>query len=328
MTNRQLRRFNLSLLIALLVVVALLWLGKSFWQFLSSPVDSNGQMRAVVITKGETVEQVSRKLEQERLIRSSLVFKLLLKASGQDKSIAAGDFKLSPAMSTSEIIKVLSQGSIDRWVTLIEGWRVEEMAQKLNEELGIKNEEFIKVAKKYEGYLFPDTYLINPDTQVADVISILRNNFNKKYDDKLQNQVRSTGLTVEQGVILASIVEREARSDEARRQVASILLKRLKIGMGLNADATVQYALGYQSEEKSWWKRHLSNGDLKVNSPYNTYLHLGLPPTPIANSSLSAFKAVANADPNTPYLYYYHDSKGNSYYATTLQEHNENVANN
>ena len=98
--------------------------------------------------------------------------------------------------------------------------------------------------------------------------------------------------------------------------------------MGLNADATLQYALGYQEKEKSWWKRHLSSEDKKVDSPYNTYLYRDLPPAPICNPSSSSLIAVANADLDTPYLYYYHDSKGNSHYAKTLEEHNQNVANN
>ena len=98
--------------------------------------------------------------------------------------------------------------------------------------------------------------------------------------------------------------------------------------MGLNADAAIQYALGYQSGEKSWWKRHLTSEDLKVESPYNTYLYRGLPPTPISNPSLSSLQAVASADSKTPYLYYYHDSKGNSYYAATLEEHSQNIVNN
>lgn len=210
-------------------------------------------------------------------------------------------------------------------VTLIEGWRVEEMAARLNKELGIKNEEFIKAAK--EGYMFPDTYFFKPDANAEEITQILRNNFEKKYDEELQAKVKKLGLTTEEGVILASIVEREARSDDARRMVASILLKRFNIGMGLNTDATIQYALGYQSAEKSWWKRHLTKTDLRIDSIYNTYIHAGLPPTPIANPSLSSLTAVANANPKTPYLYYYHDSKGISHYGRTLDEHNENIAN-
>lgn len=97
--------------------------------------------------------------------------------------------------------------------------------------------------------------------------------------------------------------------------------------MALNADATVQYALGFQKSENSWWKRHLSFDDLKIDSPYNTYTHAGLPPKPISNPGLSSLKAVANADSSIPYLYYYHDSKGISHFAKTLEEHNQNVAN-
>lgn len=153
----------------------------------------------------------------------------------------------------------------------------------------------------------------------------------KKYDAKLKSKIQKLGLTIDEGVILASIVEREARSDEARRMVASILLKRFKIDMGLNADATIQYALvpkgTINPPKDGWWKRNLTHDDLKINSPYNTYLYRGFPPTPISNPSLSSLEAVASADPKIPYLYYYHDSKGNSYYAKTLEEHNANVAN-
>ena len=176
--------------------------------------------------------------------------------------------------------------------------------------------------------MFPDTYLFPNDVTVEQIVKIMRDNFDKKYSQDLKAKVKAKGLTEDEGVILASIVEREARSDKVRTEVASILLKRFKIDMGLNADATIQYALGYQSGEKSWWKRHLTKEDLKIDSPYNTYLYRGLPPAPIANPGLSSLQAVANADPNTLYLYYYHDSKGNSFYGRTLEEHNQNVANN
>lgn len=213
----------------------------------------------------------------------------------------------------------------EKKVTLIEGWRVEEMATKLNKELGIKNEDFLKVAK--EGYMFPDTYFFEVDASASAVAKKLKSTFDDKYDETLQAKIKKLGLTPAQGVILASIVEREARSNEARRMVASILLRRYKIDMGLNVDASIQYALGYQPQEKSWWKKSLTKNDLKINSPYNTYIHAGLPPTPICNPSLSSLEAVANADPKTPYLYYSHDSEGVSHYAKTLEEHNQNIAN-
>ena len=227
-------------------------------------------------------------------------------------------------MSLQDLVKNLQTGSEDIWVTLIEGWRVEEMEEEISSKLGVRSSEFVAVAK--EGYMFPDTYLFPKEATSEYITDTLRKTFDKRLTQELRAKIRSQGLTEEQGVILASIEEREGRSNKVRTQIAGILLKRYKIGMGLNADATIQYILGYQPNEKSWWKRNLTREDLKVISPYNTYLHAGLPPTPISNPGLSSLQAVANADSLTPFIYYYHDSQGNSYYAKTLEEHNENVA--
>lgn len=253
---------------------------------------------------------------------------MYIRAQGLASKLSAGTFKFSSALSTPEIVKILSGKPNEAWVTLIEGWRIEEMAERLNKELGISKEEFLKVAK--EGYMFPDTYLFAHDVTAKQVVERLRDTFDERFErtDELKNKIKSQGLSEDEGIILASIVEREARSEKARTEIASILLKRFKINMGLNADATLQYAIGYKENEKSWWKRHLTKEDKKIDSPYNTYLYRGLPPKPICNPGLSSLQAVANANPNTPYLYYYHDPKGNSYYGKTLEEHNQNVANN
>lgn len=314
-----------KLFIFLIVFLVLIIVGgKYYWSSQLAAVNpENTNYQSFVIREGESVQKIAGNLQDQGLIKSPRAFRLYVKNSGQTDKIQAGDFKLSPSMGAEEILKQLTSGVVDKWVTLLEGWRAEEMAEKLNKELGTANQEFIKKAK--EGYMFPDTYLFNPEANISDIVSRLENNFDKKYDEDLKAKIKKQGLTPEEGVILASIVEREARSDEARRMVASILLKRLDIGMGLNADATIQYALGYQSSEKSWWKKHLSKEDLKVDSLYNTYLYKGLPPTPISNPSLSSLQAVANAS-DTPYLYYYHDSKGVSHYSKTLEEHNSNVA--
>lgn len=328
--NEPTKSWLILLGLAILVIFASL----SYINYLKVPVNPKGQVRVFVIQKGESISSVAQKLERDGFIRSAWFFKYSLKRSGKQTSVAAGDFKLSSAMSMDEIIRNLVAGPVDKWVTLIEGLRVEEMAQELNEKLkipasrGEKNDKFIKAAKIHEGYLFPDTYLFNSDATAEDIVSILRVNFDKKYTEEIQTKIKKLGLTPHQGVILASIVEREARTEEPRRMAASILLKRLKIGMGLQADATIQYILGYQKDEKSFWKRHLTKDDLKVDSSFNTYLYAGLPPGPICNPSLMSLEAVANADSDTPYLYYYHDSKGDSHYAKTLEEHNQNIANN
>ncbi|MBI2334967.1 endolytic transglycosylase MltG [Candidatus Daviesbacteria bacterium] len=314
------------LLSIIILLLALLLIIRGWWISNLSPVGLDQTTKTIIIAKGKSSNEIADQLKKENLIKSSFVFSLYVRQQGLSDKLSAGTFKLSPSMSTPEIIKQLAGQPSETWVTLIEGWRIEEMADEINSKFKIQNSKFLAIAK--EGYMFPDTYLFPNEVTAEQIVKILRDNFEKKFTPELRLKVKALGLTENQAVILASIVEREARSDKVRTEVASILLKRFKIDMGLNADATVQYALGYQSDEKSWWKRHLTKDDLKVDSPYNTYLYRGLPPAPIANPGLSSLQAVANADPTTPYLYYYHDSKGNSYYGRTLEEHNQNVANN
>lgn len=333
MRSRQKKASGCITLIGLLIVVAVVvFLGGLFyWNNLKSPVNSKDtKLQAFVIIKGDSLSSIAKKLEEKKLIKSSLVFKKTAQDSGKLITVEPGTVKISPAMSVDEIIKTISEGSVDKWVTLLEGWRVEQIALQLEQTLGIDKNIFTKEALSFEGYLFPDTYLFNHEAKSTDIISTLKNTFNQRYDEEIRAKVRSKGLTDSQGVILASIIEREARSDKVRTEIAGILLKRFKMGMALNADATVQYAKDSQKLaegklEKFW--QPVTQADYKdIVSTYNTYLHSGFPPAPIANPSLSSLNAVANADPNTPYVYYYHDSQGNTYYARTLDEHNNNVA--
>lgn len=315
-----------KILYILIFSLVIFFVCKGWWDSQFESVSSDKTTKIFVISKGASISEIAEKLKKDNLIKSELAFKIYVKENNLTDKLQAGSYKLSSAMSVKELTKNLQTGSEDVWVTLIEGWRIEEMAVKLNKDLGINEKEFLKKAK--EGYMFPDTYLFPKEASVEYIVDTLKNTFDKKLNDSLKSKIRSKGLSIEQGVILASIIEREGRSQKVRTEIAGILLKRFKIDMGLNVDASLQYILGYQKEEKSWWKRYLTNEDKKVESPYNTYLYRGLPPAPIANPSLSSLQAVADADASTPYLYYYHDSKGNSYYGKTLDEHNENVANN
>lgn len=320
--------FGKVILALIFLVLAGFFIFKAYLGFLQGSADKNGKQVAFVINPGETVSDAASDLEKKGIIRSAFAFKLAAKDAGLT-GVNAGDFIISPAMSNAQIIEVLKGGSTDIRITLIEGWRVEEMAKKLNLELKIQNSEFIDKAKKYEGYLFPDTYFFHPDASIETIIETLRSTFDKKYSADLQKKIKALGLTPEQGVILASIVEREGRSKEARTQVAGILLKRFNMGMKLDIDATVQYAKDSQKLKdgtlEKFWQPILTT-DTGVISPYNTYLNNGFPPTPIANPSLMSLQAVADANPSTPYLYYFHNLKGDSYYARTLEEHDANVA--
>lgn len=295
-----------------------------FYKEGSLPVNKNGQISKIFIIKqGEPLNTIVNNLANEGLIRNKIIFYLIVKQLGIEKKIQAGDFRLSINMSATEVAKNLTHGTLDVWVTLIEGTRKEEMAQIISKNLDIPEIEFIKLAD--EGYLFPDTYLVPRTATAETVLSIIKNNFKNKFSEELQTQAKNKKLTEKQVLILASLVEREARQQSSREKVAGIILKRYLADWPLQIDATVQYVLGYQPNEKSWWKKELTEDDLKIDSPFNTYENKGLPPEPICNPSLSSIKAVINADPNTPYWYYITDKNGVMRYAVTLEEHQTNI---
>ena len=290
----------------------------------SLPFNKNDKSTKIfVIAPGQPLQKIIDNLQKEDLIRSKIVFYLIVKQLKIDKKIQAGDFRLSPSMNAYEIAQTLTHGTLDVWVTLIEGTRKEEMAEVLNKKVNISELEFIRLAK--EGYLFPDTYLIPKNADAQMVVNILENNFNQKFTKQMEEKGKNKSLTKEQVVILASLLEREAKNFNDKKIIAGILLKRLKADWPLQIDATVQYALGYQPKEKSWWKKNLTSQDLEIDSPYNTYKNKGLPPTPISNPGLDSLNAVVEAEVETPYWYYLSDKKGVVHYAKTLEEHNLNI---
>ncbi len=288
------------------------------------PVDRESkESKLFIIKPGENLNSIANNLAGQKLIRSRVIFYFVVRRHGFERKIQAGDFRLSPSMNADEIAENLTHGTLDSWLTIIEGTRKEEVAQTLSHNFSIPEAEFLTYAR--EGYLFPDTYLIPKNATAVAVMKILEDNFNKKFNGELRQKAVRKNLTVDQVVILASMVEREARFSEDRQKVASVLLKRLENGMKLDIDATVQYLLGYQPIEKTWWKKDLTEDDLAIKSFYNTYLNAGLPPSPISNPGIAAIEAVVNADPNGPYLFYVSDSSGHLHFARTLEEHNENI---
>ncbi len=310
-----------------ILLIVLVIFSISFYLFYkegSMPVNKNSLASTIfVVNPGEPLNTIVNNLSKEGLIRNKIIFYLIVKQLGIERKIQAGDFRISPKMTAVEVAKNLTHGTLDVWITLIEGTRKEEMAQTISKDLNIPETEFIKVAT--EGYLFPDTYLIPTTATAESIVSILKTNFDNKFSQELLDQAKNKKLTEKEVLILASLVEREARQPATRQKVAGIILKRYLADWPLQIDATVQYALGYQSNEKSWWKKNLTEDDLKINSPFNTYKNTGLPPEPICNPSLSSIEAVINANSNTPYWYYITDKNGVMHYAVTLEEHNNNI---
>lgn len=299
-------------------------LALSWWKQALKPMNStNTTVVSFSIAKGEGIKSIANRLNKTGLVRSTVAFYLYTRFWGLADSVQAGDFFLSPSMNLSEIVKSLQHGTGDILITIPEGWRNEEIALKLAQEISLPEAEFLKVASS--GYMFPDTYRIPKEASVGAIIRLFQKNFDGKIKTIKREAIESKGLELNDIIIIASLVEREARYDEDRPLIASVILNRLKIGMKLDIDATIQYALGYQPNSKSWWKRELTSEDLVFDSPFNTYMNPGLPPSPIANPGLSSINSVINA-PATSFLYYIADKSGKSHFAETIEKHNENIA--
>jgi UPF0755 protein len=310
-------------LIALFIVIILGIAATVWWKNGTLPVDSKDTSQKIfVVKKGDGVREIAYDLKHQGLIKDPIVFFILTKRMGYDKKIEAGDFRLSPSMSAYDIAGSLTHGTLDIWVTIPEGKRTEEIAEILKETIPTFEESWTQALATDEGYLFPDTYLIPKDATIDLISQMMKNNFEQKFSSV--KNTKTTNLTDQDTIILASLVEREARADIDRPLVASVIYNRINIGMKLDIDATLQYALGYQVDEKRWWKKELTNLDKTINSPYNTYANPGLPPGPISNPGLASIKAALNPA-KTDYLYYISDPNGVNHYAKTLAEHNANI---
>ena len=310
---------------------------------LLKPVDSMGSPRSFQIVSGESVNLIALHLEEAGLIRDAGLFRMFLVYSGKDTDLQSGDFSLSPAYSAIQIAQTLRDVNA-REVTfrILAGWRVEEVAAGLAVSgLNIKPDDFIRMAgqpgagilpdslsdlKNMEGFLFPASYRFMRSATNSDVLSAASRLFDEQVPSDLRTAFKRQGLTLLQGVTLASIIQREALVAEEQPIIASVFFNRIKNGMKLESDPTVQYSLGYNSTQKTWWTNPLSLKDLKYNSPYNTYSRLGLPPGPIASPALSAMRSVAYPA-ETPYLYFRArcDGSGQHYFSVTFDEHLQNA---
>jgi UPF0755 protein len=313
--------------------VLLLW----YDQLLTRPLDASGGEQTFTINQGESVNSVASHLEEIGLIRNADAFRAYLIYSGLDTSIQAGDYKLSAAMSTIDIARKLQDATPeDVDFVILPGWRLEEIAASLpTSGLSISPDDFLTAARSAhpeydflagadttEGFLFPDSYNV-PREVTADVLvnGFLRN-FTLRLTPEIRQGFAKQGLTIYQAVTLASLVERESMKVEEQPTIASVYINRLRQEMKLDADPTVQYALGYNVLQNSWWTSPLTLIDLQVNSPFNTYLNAGLPPTPIASPGLDALQAVA-FPAQTNYLYFRARCDGSGYheFSETFDEH-------
>jgi UPF0755 protein len=307
---------------------------------LTQPLDFKGPEQAFTVEQGEPVSSIGERLVEAGLVSDASAFRDYLAYTGLDATVQAGHYKLSPAMSIVDMARTMQDATpAEVSFVILPGWRIEEVAAALpTSGLDILPEDFIAAASVHpggfdfltdapsaEGFLYPDSYIVPRFVTANQFLDGLLRNFGLHLTVDLREGFSRRGLSVLQAVTLASIVEREAVHDEEAPLIASVYLNRLKIGMKLDADPTIQYALGYDLAGHTWWTNPLSLENLQINSAYNTYVHDGLPPSPIASPGLSALRAVASPA-DTPYFYFQARCDGSGYhdFAETFEEHMRN----
>lgn len=311
------------------VILILIVLGASlfWWQENLKPANPvNNKTISFTVKQGESLKKISQRLEEEKIIRNKLAFSLLARKLGLQNKIQAGEFALSPSFDSAEIIQDMTHGTADVWVTIPEGLRNEEIARILFEKLNIPEKEFLKIARI--GHMFPDTYLFPKTTTAEMAAETMSDNFDAKMENLdgtiFQPDKKFNELNLDEIVTIASIVEREARFEKDRPIIAGILIKRIQQGWPLEVDATLQYVLGYDDAQKTWWRNNLTAEELKLDSHYNTRKYNDLPPTPISNPGIAVISGVLHPT-FTDYWFYLSDHNGQMHYAKTLEEHNGNI---
>ena len=282
------------------------------------------------VRPGMSVSEIGKELYERGIIDSEMKFWWTAKLNGFENKVKSGTFAMQTGMTPRDALEILVYGNtVTIRFTIPEGFSVRDIAQRLDDEGLVKADAFISLAKTYrpypyveehedvryavEGFLFPDTYEINGEFDAARIMQMMAENFDRRLTKDMRDRAREMDLSIYELVTLASLVEKEAYHEEDRPIIAQIFLKRLRLGMPLQADPTVQYLLDAPKED-------LLYRDTEIESPYNTYQNVGLPPGPIASPGTASLMAVLHpADTN--YLYFVADRNGNNYYATNYADH-------
>lgn len=316
---------------------------------LAAPAGAAGDLVPFTIAAGESANQIAANLSAAGLVSDPVLFVNYVRYYGLDSALVGGNFLLEPQITIPELAATLSNPYQDITLNFLRGWRLEEMTRYLaaTRPGSIDADDFLAIAQRrqqfdlspydflanhpagasLEGYLYPDSYRVTVDETAADLVAQMLANFGRQVTPAMRQAYGVNGLTVREAVTLASIVEREAPLDEERARIAGVFLNRLAQSMPLQADSTVQYALGYDAASSDWWKTPLLLSDLQVDSTYNTYIYAGLPPGPIANPGLASLTAVAYPE-ESDFLFFVADctDPGRHLFSVTYDEHLVNVA--
>lgn len=290
----------------------------------------------VDIPPGTGPAGMARRLADAGVVRSPQTFRIAVWLRGSGRRLQAGEYRFDRPMTAAEVVDKIARGDVHvRALTFREGLTIREMAQVFDKSGFGPASEFIAASKNVElvreidrkandleGYLFPDTYTLPRRTSAAQLVERMAGRFHKALTAEMKGQAAERGLSVRELVTLASLVEKETAKPEERPVVAGVYSNRLRIGMGLQCDPTVIYALMLAGR----YDGNIRRGDLQIDSPYNTYRYAGLPPGPIAAPGEASLQAAANPA-DVPYLYFVSRNDGSHVFSTTLDEHNRNVYN-
>ncbi|MBR3632407.1 MAG: endolytic transglycosylase MltG [Elusimicrobiaceae bacterium] len=304
-----------------IILLAIFTVGVIFfikWRFFSEGVPV-----VFEITPGQTVSQIAKNLQEKGIIHSQLWFKLVVRLSSTATDLKAGKYNLRTHMPAEAALNCIKSGQCQHLtkLTIPEGWRSEEIAETLAENNVTDPRLFLDLVHKrdLEGKLFPSTYYFAENTPAVTVIETMLSQYNARVKPLFKQY--PTSLTEKEVLTVASIVEREAIFHDEKPKIAAVYLNRLKIGKRLEADPTVQYAVGFNLRENRYWKKGLTYKDLRHPSPYNTYRYNGLPPAPIANPSYESIKAVLAPEAEFDALYFVADNTGRHDFSNTYNEH-------
>ena len=319
------------------LLIAIVAIAGAAWTFLVVQRPYRGYDAAeqfVEIPRGSSTGAIARRLEDAGVVRNQLAFRIAVYTQNAGGRLQAGEYRFDQPMTAAQVVDKLKRGDVYLLtVTFREGLNIKQMAQ-LFESKGLgPAADFVKAAsdgtrvraldpeaRDLEGYLFPDTYSVPRRTTAEQLVERMVDRFEKSLTPEIRQQATARGLGLRQLVTLASIVEKETGKAEERPLVAAVYSNRLKIGMGLQCDPTVIYAL----ERAGVYDGDLTRDDLKFDSPYNTYRYAGLPPGPIASPGQASLAAASNPA-NVPYLFFVSRNDGSHAFSTTLDEHNRYV---
>jgi UPF0755 protein len=309
------------------------------------PTSDSSRTTSLAINKGENARSIGAKLQTAGVIRSASWFRMLAEIEGVENDLAAGNYTFQLDSDTQAVLDRVKVGILEPQilVTIPEGLRIEQVADLLEKKGVFQGQALLDQMKggqfngdlltdrppgsSLEGYVFPDTYYFPKKSTADGVVNEMLHALDDRFDPELRGAIQAQGLTDFQTLTLASIVEREAQVASERPMIASVFLNRMKQGIPLQADPTIQYAVAQDPASiaaNGWWKRDLTVDDLKINSPYNTYANKGLPPGPICNPGRDAIAAVAHPA-QTNFLYFVAKGDGSHAFAATLEEHNANI---